>query len=193
MLRTTGWKRLKYYAKQTYPRKHIIQKGNWNYHDKKYAEKTYIHGHCYEWEGRRINIIRNPRDALISWTRWAEKMYDFRDRRYTPENILKHGVEEFGPFVKAYGLMLDYIRGEPFIRYEDPDKTVLEDYLDVKIGDDWYGRGKTWNLGTNWEEHWPQDLEMLWQECGGLSLDHRVRTFDSPEPAVHLQQKEPPS
>lgn len=137
-----------------------------------FKDYTFVHGHVFNnWRGRRINIVRNPRNAFSSWLRWDDQL--------TAKRLLEKG-KQWPPFVEGYLLMLDHIDGEPCLRFENPDKTIIERYLDCKIEDDWHGQGYTWNeTPTNWQEHWTPEIETLWDKHGGPALEKRVSEFDT--------------
>ncbi|MEK9721995.1 MAG: sulfotransferase domain-containing protein [Rhodospirillaceae bacterium] len=125
-------------------------------------------------EPKAVTIIRNPRNALVSWLRWrgeplTQGMLITAMRRYYEDRPLAEQISGYTPYL----LSPDYL----VVRFEelfsDGGGTVerIAAYLGVPVLDDCYpnimGLTQTWTGRlSNWEEHWTPEVEAVWQAEG---------------------------
>jgi len=129
---------------------------------------------------KHVFIVRNPRNALISWFRQGNLPLQTGKLIGQIKSFKSEGVS----YPDTYNDYLPWLNDPQtlVVRFEglvsDKGKTIerIADYLGVKYFDDAFeslpGGTITW-MGeySDWQKCWNDDIEQAWIECGGLELE----------------------
>lgn len=146
---------------------------------------TAIHSHKdhnYPWdiEASRIQIIRNPRNVLISWVRFVKLPRNNETIIGSMNYIIKRMEGHFGCIADDRCLT---VRFEELLN--DPD--ILEDigeHLDMPLIDNHFellwGDTRTFTDDlTDWPNFWNDEVDAAWIKHGGVELENKMNYFNN--------------
>lgn len=128
----------------------------------------FIHAHvpAGDWDlgaARVIAVLRDPRNVLVSWTRW-------RNRDTVTEAALLDALDWFydtGPFVEVYRSFLGWRGRALVVRYED----VPRDFSRVDLYEEAEQDRSTWmSSPSDWRACWTTRVDEAFREAGGLEM-----------------------
>jgi hypothetical protein len=129
-------------------------------------------------DDRHLFIIRNPRNALISWLRWNKKPL--------AQGTIITTLQRYEDSVPFYDYWMRYVswmtaENAMVIRFElllDDERVLrrIADYLGVAYLDDAYAHlvGPTATYTgrlSRWQEHWTPIVEDAWGTFGGTEIE----------------------
>lgn len=137
---------------------------------------------------KHIEIIRNPRNVLMSWARFTDGFWKRENIfKYIPnilDNYHKHLIYIEDPdvlTVKFEKLLTDPTELDKIAEFID--RPLIEDHFKKLWGDTYTFTGtkeKPVNL-SNWKDYWPKPIEQdyegwdsRWDKYGGYDLEERL-------------------
>lgn len=127
-------------------------------------DSYFMHGHVraaakVDW-CRFITVIRDPRNVLVSYSRWSEGVSDLVEAM---DNFFGH------PFAEVYRGFLGWQGQSEVIRYEALSFEAALTDVNVYAGaadnrDTWTGSP------SSWQDWWSERVECKWRQIGGAAL-----------------------
>ncbi len=133
--------------------------------------------HNVRWsaEDKRVHIIRNPRDVVISWVRYQHLPRNDRTIIKSMSFMIKCMLGHVGWLNEPHCLT---VRFEELLK----DQKVLESigsYLNLPLAEDhfeslWGGTSTFTGDLTNWKEFWNDKIDSEWKSRGGVELENKL-------------------
>lgn len=123
---------------------------------------------------KHIHITRIPRNVIIS----ALRFFNPRDG-ITEDSIIRQiplTINEMNSYLQwSYSDGVLNVMFEKILSDEDELKRI-SDYLNLPIVDDhfyrmWGGTSTFSGKLSNWRDHWSDNIEKVYAECGGIKLE----------------------
>jgi len=140
--------------------------------------------HNFPWDAvdRRVHIIRNPRNVLISWARYQhlprndETIIGSMD--YTIQRMRGH----FGWIAEEHCLTVRFeeLLTDPGVIKkigEYLDKPLIKGHFEAL----WGGTSTFTNDLTDWRDFWTVDVKKAWVAKGGVEIENKMCYFNGDE------------
>jgi len=133
--------------------------------------------HNFYWsaEDKRVHIIRNPRNTLISWVRYMKLERNDRTIIKSMDFMIRRMLGHVGWLNEPHCLT---------VRFEEllSDPKVLESisqYLNMPLTENHFESlwGDTVTFTgdlTNWEDWWTEEVDKAWIDKGGVELELKM-------------------